>query len=257
MLKSRHFWTVYLPPHLLAAFGLWQCSVSEWFPFALMFYCLISGLGIAVGFHRYFSHSAFKTSKFWQQAMLYFGCLACHGNPLFWVALHRGNHHRYSDRTGDPHSPKDGLWHAYQGYTWEPETLALVSPRSAGSFLRETSWRWSVTYYNTTIYTTWSVAILSYWLLGSWALLAGLAVAQVWAIHQEAVVNVLGHTTGFGAYRNFPTDDSSVNRPVLGLLTWGQSLHNNHHAYPGDPNFAAKAWEFDPSMIWIRLIARR
>lgn len=260
MVKSSHFWRVWLPPHLFAAIGLWFYASWQVLIVALVCYTLISGLGVAVGFHRYFSHKAFRASPFWQQQMLFWGSLACHGNPLFWVALHRGLHHRYSDTEKDPHSPvAHSLWHSYQGYAFDPKLVDQVPVRAGADFLRHPEWMWTVNRYHTILWLVWvlvflcSVAFKAPWLL------IGLACAQVWAIHQEALVNVLGHKPWFGAYRNFETNDQSVNRNWLGLITWGQSLHNNHHGDAGNPSFAQsdkfhQHFEFDPSMLWVWLI---
>lgn len=255
MFYSRHFWTVWLVPHVFVILFLLYYDL-HWAPTLISFgvsYCLISGLGIAVGFHRYFSHGAFQTNRLWQQLMLICGCLACHGHPLFWVALHRGGHHRWSDTEKDPHSPSAGIWHAYQGYAFDPRVIAAISLKSASSFMRHKEWQWVVPNYHTIVNVGWLITgLVSIW----WPSVAfGFVCAQVWAIHQEAVVNVLGHTRGFGAYVNYATRDRSVNRPLLGLFTWGQALHNNHHGDPANPNFGSvKWWELDPSMLWIQLI---
>lgn len=258
VLRSKHFWRVWLVPHVLFFGGLavfggsWQTLLV-----GVICYTLISGLGVAVGFHRFFSHKAFKTTPFWEQAMLYCGSLACHGHALFWVALHRGLHHRFSDTDKDPHSPvTHSWWHAYQGYAFDPKLVDQVPIRAGGDFLRHPEWQWNVHHYHTVLWLTWVVvALISFQFNAPW-LLAGLAAAQVWAIHQEALVNVVGHVSGFGSYRNYEVDDHSVNRNFLGLLTWGQALHNNHHGDAGNPSFAASAkfpqrFEFDPSMLWI------
>lgn len=255
MLKNLHFWRVWLPPHLLAIAGLLLVGISwQAVAIAFAFYTLISGLGVAVGFHRFFSHKAFKTSPFWEQAMLYFGCLSCQGGPFFWVALHRGLHHRYSDTEKDPHSPvAHSLWTAYQGYTFDNNLGKAVPLRAAADFLRQPSWHWAMNHYHKVLYGTWAVALL----IGVFypPFLLGLALAQVWAIHQEAIVNVLGHVGGLGAYRNYDTSDQSVNRPLLGLITWGQALHNNHHGDAANPDFGSvRPYEFDPSMLWIKAI---
>lgn len=253
---SLHYWRVWIIPHAMLgasieAFGIsWQAVAA-----AFIFYTLISGLGVAVGFHRFFSHKSFKTSRLWEQLMLYFGCLACHGNPLFWVALHNGLHHRYSDTEKDVHSPvAHGWWQAYQGYAFDPQLVDKVPMRAASTFLRHSDWMWAVNHYHKVLYATWAiVGIIAFRFDMPW-LFIGLVAAQTWAIHQEAVVNVLGHVSGFGAYRVFNTDDHSVNRNWLALITWGQSLHNTHHAHPIRYDFAALPDEFDPSTMWVNMI---
>lgn len=256
MLTSSHFWKVWLPPHVIAVALLWRYGLpASTLLMTFGFYCLISGLGVAVGLHRFFSHRSFKTSKAWEQAMLFFGLLACHGHALFWVALHRGVHHRYSDTEKDLHSPHaHSLWTAYQGYAFDKDIVNKVSLRSGIDFLREPTWQWQVTYYHSVLWGTWAFFALL-WLIASPVPLLALTLAQVWAIHQEAAVNVLGHTGGIGTYRNYQTKDFSVNRPLLSLITWGQALHNNHHGDASNPDFGTKRWyEFDPSMLWIRAI---
>lgn len=256
MINSPHFWKVWLPPHLFAILGLYHVNTWQVWLTAFVCYCLISGLGVAVGFHRYFSHKAFVTSSFWQQAMLYFGSLACHGHPFFWVALHRGLHHRFSDTEKDPHSPiAHSWWTAYQGYAFDPTLPGKVPLRAGADFLRHPEWQWTVKHYHKVLWGTWIAVVLIS--IAFPPLIVGLALAQVWAIHQEALVNVVGHLNGLGAYRNYNTDEFSVNRPVLGLFTWGQALHNNHHGDAGNPNFGGvRKYEFDPSMLWIKSIQK-
>src|ERR1700691_3762227 len=70
---------------------------------ALVFY-VISGMGISMGFHRYFTHSSFKANRGLKIALAVAGTLAIEGPVLVWVADHR-RHHKYSDKEGDPHSP--------------------------------------------------------------------------------------------------------------------------------------------------------
>jgi stearoyl-CoA desaturase (delta-9 desaturase) len=252
MIKNSHFWKVWFPPHLFAILGCLYFFSPIVLLWAFIFYCLISGLGIAVGFHRYFSHKSFETNKVWQQIMLYLGCLACHGNPLFWVALHVGLHHRHADTEKDPHSPIHGIWTSYQGYAFniKPEDVPI---KAGANILRHKEWMWTVNHYNKIIWLTWLVAFICLFVYPP--ISVGLVIAQVYAIHQEALVNLVGHLKGFGSYRNYETKDDSVNRPILGYFTWGQSLHNNHHGNPGNASFATnKGIEFDPSMIWINLI---
>lgn len=260
--KSLHFWRVWLPPHVGVACGLWYYGGTNVWWTAFTAYVFISGLGVAVGLHRYFSHKSFDTHRFWQQLMLYMGCLACHGNPLFWVALHRGLHHRFADTERDPHSPvTHGWWTAYQGYAFDPSLTKQVPIRAGTDFLRHSSWQWSVKHYHKVLWSTWLVVgAVAYWLDAPW-LMIGLCCAQTYAIHQEALVNLVGHTSGFGSYvSHHHTGDKSVNRNWLGWITWGQSLHNNHHHVPNDYDFAQNVTynkEFDPSVLWINLIRTR
>src|SRR3954471_6094746 len=90
----------------------------------------ISGHGITVGFHRYFTHGSFKARRPVRVALAVAGSLAIEGPVIRWVADHR-RHHAFSDADGDPHSPwrygenfgslMKGLWYAHIGWLFDVE----------------------------------------------------------------------------------------------------------------------------------------
>ena len=90
----------------------------------VVFYC-ISGLGISVGYHRYFTHGSFKARTPLRVLLAVAGSLAMQGPVIRWVSDHR-RHHAYADKEGDPHSPwlygtnaialVRGFWHAHMGW---------------------------------------------------------------------------------------------------------------------------------------------
>lgn len=238
--------TILLPMHILGVVALFNLSTAVLLT-ALAGYFLISGLGVAVAYHRFYSHRAFKTSKVWQKVMTYFGVLSCQGSPLFWATIHRSQHHPNSDTPKDAHSPSNGIFHAYIGWILflVPKNVRL---RGVGDMIRDPICMWFHNNFYKLVWTTWIVAGLI-----SWQFLLGLCLAQLYAFHQENVVDVICHLKTMG-YRNYDTRDNSVNVFPLGYLTWGQAWHNNHHGKPADYNFGEKWWEFDPSTILVKLI---
>jgi stearoyl-CoA desaturase (delta-9 desaturase) len=90
----------------------------------------IGTLGVTVGYHRYFTHGAFKASRPLRVALAVAGGMAVQGSVIFWVASHR-RHHAFADREGDPHSPwlfgtspaalLRGFWHAHMGWMFKRE----------------------------------------------------------------------------------------------------------------------------------------
>ena len=95
---------------------------------ALAFYW-VSGLGVTVGYHRYFTHGSFKAKTGLRVALAVAGSLAIEGPVITWVSDHR-RHHKYSDKEGDPHSPwrygddwkalSKGLLYAHIGWLFDP-----------------------------------------------------------------------------------------------------------------------------------------
>ena len=64
------------------------------------------------------------------------------------------------------------------------------------------------------------------------------------------VINWFAHKIG---YTNYHLNNTSTNLINVDFLMWGESLHNNHHMYPGSANFASRWFEFDPMYPFIRL----
>ena len=170
-----------------------------------------------------------------------------------WVAVHR-KHHAFTDRPGDPHSPRlQGIWHIqllnayyYMREARDPETL-----RKFASDLPEDrldrwifSWGWCGVGLGTTLLCL---------VLGLWpGLVAALAHGVLYVFVLAPIINGLGHWRGA---QNF-TGNTAYNSRVLAWLTAGESLHNNHHAHPRAPKFSMGRLEFDPSWPLIRALAR-
>ncbi|MBA3654895.1 MAG: acyl-CoA desaturase [Actinobacteria bacterium] len=84
---------------------------------------LIAGHGVTVGFHRLFTHRAFKANRPVKIALAVAGSFAFEGGIIAWVANHRC-HHAHTDREGDPHSAGHGLrWREIDPTAWMVRAL--------------------------------------------------------------------------------------------------------------------------------------
>jgi stearoyl-CoA desaturase (Delta-9 desaturase) len=229
---------------------------------ALVMYA-ISGHGITVGFHRYFTHGAFKAKKALRVALAIAGSLAIEGPVIRWVADHR-RHHAYSDRDGDPHSPwrygenfrslMKGMWHAHIGWMFDveqtnhqrfaPDLLAdraIVRVSNAFPWLSATSlllpavigFAWSG--------GRWQGAATAFF----WASLVRVAVLH----HVTWSINSICHTIG---NKPFATRDRSGNVWWLAIPSMGESWHNLHHADPTAARHGVLRGQLDSSarVIW-------
>jgi stearoyl-CoA desaturase (delta-9 desaturase) len=228
---------------------------------AVAFY-YISGLGIAMGFHRYFTHLSFKAKPGMRIALALAGSLAIEGPVLGWVADHR-RHHKYSDREGDPHSPwrfgddwkalTKGLVWAHVGWLFDgnrtsrekfcPDLLAdkkivrisrlfpvlvaisLLAPALIGGL-----WAWS-----------WQGAVSAFF----WASLVRVAFLH----HVTWSINSICHTFG---KEEFEVRDKSRNVNWLAILSFGESWHNLHHSDPTCARHGALRGQIDIAarLIW-------
>ncbi|MBM3635215.1 MAG: acyl-CoA desaturase [Actinobacteria bacterium] len=239
---------IVVPPlALLSVTGLlWGVAVGpvDLITFAFMY--VFCGLGITIGFHRLFSHRAFKTTRFMTAFWAIAGSMACQGPVTQWVTDHR-KHHALSDKEGDPHSPHHGyepgwkgvvkgLWHAQVG--WLLTTKGLERGERYGKDLYADPLIRSID----RLYLLWlglSLGIPA--LVGlAWSGGSVLMAFQcfVWAgllrvfvfDHLTWSVNSICHMYG---RRDYETDDESRNFWPLAIPVFGEAWHNNHHAFPG------------------------
>src|SRR5499427_7815162 len=112
------------------AFALFHAgALAALFLFTWQAFWITRGWGIGMGYHRLLTHRGYETPRWLEYILTICGALALQGGPLFWVATHRLHHHA-SDRSGDPHSPRDGWWWSHAGW------LLRGNPMADGALLR-------------------------------------------------------------------------------------------------------------------------
>jgi stearoyl-CoA desaturase (Delta-9 desaturase) len=228
----------------------------------LVVFYLISGFGITVGFHRYFTHGSFKAKRPLRVGLAMAGSLAIEGPVIRWVADHR-KHHAFSDREGDPHSPwrygdsfwalAKGLGYAHVGWLFDVEQTNQA--KYAPDLLHDPdivrvsrAFPWLVTF------SLAAPAVLGGLLTWSWQ---GAVTAFFWAgivrvgllHHVTWSINSLCHV--YGA-KPFVTRDKSGNLTWLAVPSLGESWHNLHHADPTAARHGVLPGQVDPSAVLIR-----
>lgn len=202
---------------------------------------------VTAGYHRYFSHRSFKTSRAGQFILAVGAQTSAQKGALWWAAHHR-DHHRYSDQPKDPHSPKGGFFHSHIGWILDPknkptmfEKVKDLSRYPELRFLNR--WHWLP-----------AVALgLSCWLWGGWsALVGGFFVSTILVYHCTFFINSLTHMWGNQRYE---TGDTSRNNFILALVTMGEGWHNNHHHTPGRARQGERWWEIDATYEVLRVAA--
>jgi stearoyl-CoA desaturase (Delta-9 desaturase) len=223
----------------------------------------ITGHGVTIGYHRYFTHGSFKAKRPLKVALAIAGSMAMQGPPIIWVADHR-RHHAFSDKEGDPHSPwlfgtgpvaiAKGFWHAHMGWLFDrsltnkerfaPDLMAdkdivrvnntfaiwtvltFLLPAAAGGLI---TWSW------------WGALTAFFW--------AGLVRVAI-LHHVTWSTNSICHMIGD---RPFVSRDKAANVWPLAILSFGESWHNLHHADPTCARHGVKKGQIDTSarMIWL------
>jgi stearoyl-CoA desaturase (Delta-9 desaturase) len=249
---------------IVVGWQLWASLLgwSDIAVFAIMY--VLTGLGITVGFHRLFTHRAFKTRPAVRGVLAVLGSVAIEGPVISWVADHR-KHHAFSDQPGDPHSP-----HVDHGVGWTGALRGLLHAHMGWLFLHTHRGRRTryapdlladpVIAFVDRTFIVWALSGLAAafglgWLIGGsvstalTGLLWGGAVRLLVLHHATYSINSLCH---FFGRRRFKTPDESRNLAWLSIFTFGEAWHNNHHAFPTSARHGLKPWEFDPSamVIW-------
>jgi stearoyl-CoA desaturase (Delta-9 desaturase) len=209
---------------------------------------LLQMVGITVGYHRYFSHRSFKTSRPFQFVLACLGCSASQRGPLWWTGHHR-HHHRTSDTPEDLHSPiSHSFWWSHIGWVLSPVSDNL-DEQSVRDFSRYPEMRWLDRFH----WTPPIVLALLCLLIGGWSgLVWGFVVSSVLSHHATFTVNSICHLWG---RRRYATTDASRNNLFVALITLGEGWHNNHHHYQSSANQGFFWWEIDFSYYLIRLLA--
>jgi stearoyl-CoA desaturase (delta-9 desaturase) len=239
------FWTV----HVGAIAGVAILGWSWWgLVWAVASYFL-RVFFITAGYHRYFSHRAFRTSRWFQFVLAFGGGTAVQKGPLWWAAHHRA-HHKHADEPEDPHSPRQrGLLWAHVG--WITSDLHNETRLDRiGDFAAYPELRWLDRFH----WVPWVVyATVWYLAAGLEGFLWGFVVSTVLVWHGTFLINSLAHRIGTRRYEQ--RGDDSRNHWLLAFLTMGEGWHNNHHHYPSAANQGFYWWEYDPTYYVLRGLA--
>jgi stearoyl-CoA desaturase (delta-9 desaturase) len=200
--------------------------------------------GITGGYHRYFAHRAYRTSRGFQFVLAVLGCSAVQKGPLWWAARHR-RHHCYSDQPGDPHSPREGMWYAHQGWVFD-DRWGETEVDQIGDFARYPELVWLNRHH---FVPPLLIGIFCLAVGGLSGLIWGFSISTTVLWHSTYTVNSLAHR--FGKVR-YDTGDDSRNNVWIALLTLGEGWHNNHHIYMAAARNGFFWWEIDVTWYLLR-----
>jgi stearoyl-CoA desaturase (delta-9 desaturase) len=257
-------------PPIMVVIGMyfgWMGNLLNWQDLLILAVTYFGvGTGVTVGFHRLLTHRSFKCNRWLRAAFAALGSAAAEGPVIDWVATHR-KHHQFSDEAGDPHSPhlcEEGGWrgqfkgflHAHIGWVFTDMEVA-DERRYAKDLLADPLIR-----FVDSTFVLWVVLGLAF-AFGLGVLLTGTVTggltgllwggaARIFFVHHATFsINSVCH---FFGRQEYETGDESRNVGWLAIATWGESWHNNHHAFPTSYRHGLKRWQIDPAAAVIRLL---
>jgi stearoyl-CoA desaturase (Delta-9 desaturase) len=238
--------------HLGACGAVWTGVTVEAVLMGAALY-LLRMFGVCAGYHRYFAHRAFSTSRAVQFALACLAQSSGQKSVLWWAAMHR-HHHLHSDTENDLHSPRrQGLWHAHIGWIFaaKNDKADLLKVADLARF-PELLWLHRFEKLPAAALALWCFAVAGW---------PGFVIGFLWSTvllyHATFCINSLAHAHG---QRRYLTADESRNNGLLALITLGEGWHNNHHAFPASVRHGHRWWEFDPTyyalcgLRWLGLV---
>lgn len=227
---------------------------------------IIRMFAITGGYHRYFSHRSYKTSRVFQFILGWLGCSSAQKGPIWWASNHR-HHHKYSDTPEDLHSPRlNGLWWSHVGWVLSTKYL-----KARDDLIKDFSKFPEIRFLENYHLLPPIVLAVGVYLLGVYLgvnhpelntngaqmLVWGFFISTTLLYHGTFLVNSATHMVG---KKRFKTSDDSRNSLIIALLTMGEGWHNNHHRYPGSERQGFYWWEIDMShyilkmLSWFRIV---
>jgi stearoyl-CoA desaturase (delta-9 desaturase) len=204
--------------------------------------------GITAGFHRYFSHRAYKTNRVFQFLLALVGTLSVQKGVLWWAAHHR-HHHRYSDQVEDIHSP------VQKGFWWSHVSWILCDKYGATKYeaIKDFARFPELVLLNRFHLVPGVLLAVALYFIGGFSLLVwGFFVSTTLLYHGTFTINSLSHVFGT---RRYKTTDTSRNNWLLALLTLGEGWHNNHHYHQNTANQGWFWWEVDLSYYSLKALS--
>ena len=243
---------VFVCIHLMGLFAVQTGIRLEWVILAMASYYLRM-FAVTAGYHRYFAHRSYKTSRVLQLFLAFLAMTSAQKGVLWWAAHHR-HHHKYSDQKADFHSPvQRGFWFSHVGWI-----LSRDSQRPDFDLVKDFSKYPEICFLDRwylippTLY-----AVMMYVLWGFPGLIWGFFISTMVLYHCTFFINSLTHMIGRIRYRS---NDGSKNSFVLAVLCCGEGWHNNHHYYQSAVNQGWFWWEVDLSyyilimLSWVGIV---
>jgi stearoyl-CoA desaturase (Delta-9 desaturase) len=234
--------------HLACIAVFWTGVTFQAVAICLLLYWLRI-FGIGAGYHRYFSHRAYRTSRVFQLILAILSQSSAQKSVLWWAAKHR-HHHLHSDTAMDVHSPhQKGFFYSHLGWIFaRVNDMADLTKVADFACYPELMWL-----HRHELVPPLSLALLSF-VVGGWpGLVVGFFLSTVLVYHATFCINSLAHVHG---RKRYVTGDDSRNNWLLAVFTMGEGWHNNHHAYQSSVRQGFRWWEIDATYYILKALSR-
>ena len=220
-------------------------TAAAWAAFAVLL--SVTELSITCGYHRLFSHAAYRAHPALKAVMLLFGAMALQNSALNWSAGHRVHHRFIDDPERDPYCARRGFWFSHIGWMLRNYPSGDPDLRFVRELQKDRLVAFQHRHYLALAFgMNFGVPLLLGWVFGDvvgMLLLAGV-LRLVISHHLTFFINSLAHIVGT---RPYTTENTARDNGVVALLTFGEGYHNFHHRFAHDYRNGVRWWQWDPS----------
>ena len=233
--------------HLACVAAIWSGVTWQSLVICAVLYC-VRIFAIGAGYHRYFSHKAYSTSRMFQFVLAFLAQTSAQKSVLWWAAKHR-HHHLHSDTEDDVHSPRrKGFMYSHLGWIFA-RRHARTDLVKVADLARYPELMWLHKY---ELAPPVVLGVLCFLIAGWSGLVVGFFWSTVLLYHATFCINSLAHVRGT---KRYVTGDDSRNNWLLALFTMGEGWHNNHHAYQSSARQGFRWWEVDATFYVLKMLS--
>lgn len=210
-------------------------------------------LGHSVGLHRGVIHKSYHTSSVFRSILVYFFVLTGLGGPLSWLKLHYYRDYWQNQKTcpkyfAYEHSLlKDFWWNLHLKFI--PNEIDKYGIPKEDLNNKWFIWLEKTWYLHNIIF-----ALIIYFMLDFNSMLLLVFFRSSMTILGHWYIGYASHKYGYSHFEIHNAKESGFNDVLLGLISFGEGYHNNHHAHPTSANFSVKWYEFDLGWKTIKLL---
>src|SRR5437588_5160983 len=233
--------------HLICIAAIWTGITWQAVTIGIVLYW-VRIFAIGAGYHRYFSHRAYATSRAFQFVLAVLSQSTAQKSVLWWAAKHR-HHHLHSDTECDVHSPRHkGFLYSHLGWIFSRRHHKADLVKVA-DFACYPELMWLHRFELVPAVALGALCLL----IGGWSgLIVGFFWSTVLVYHATFCINSLAHVSGS---KRYVTGDDSRNNWLLAVFTMGEGWHNNHHAYQASVRQGFRWWEIDPTFYILKALS--
>ncbi len=228
-------------------------DLYEWAVFILLMgFC---GISITAGYHRLWSHKAYKAHPIVRSIFALGGACALQNDILTWASAHRRHHQCVDNNERDPYSASRGFWFSHIGWILRNYKSGQDDFSNAKDLMNDPIVMWQRKYY-LSLLLFMNIGLPAFLGFIHGDILAGILLGGLLRLvlsqHVTYLINSIAHMWGRQPYSE---NSSARDNTLLAFFTYGEGYHNYHHTFQWDYRNGIRWWHFDPTKWIISLLA--